>query len=63
MEYSSAKETAKKWGISKRRVQILCSEGRVIGAIKVGSNWIIPSDASKPKKLKSGPKSSNEVDV
>ncbi|NLA98591.1 MAG: cell filamentation protein Fic, partial [Spirochaetales bacterium] len=29
--YISAKEAAKKWGISERRVRILCSEGRVDG--------------------------------
>lgn len=31
MEFMSAKDASEKWGISKRRVQILCSEGRVGG--------------------------------
>ena len=48
MDYISAKEAAEKWGISKRRVQILCSEGRIKGAMKVGMVWVIPSMAVKP---------------
>jgi len=46
--FCSASETAKKWGISKRRVQVLCAQGRIAGAAKVGLVWIIPSDAKKP---------------
>lgn len=48
MEFISAKEAADKWGISKRRVQILCAEGRIEGASKVGMMWVIPEDAKKP---------------
>lgn len=48
MNYISAKEVAEKWGISKRRVQILCSENRINGAIKVGMVWVIPANAEKP---------------
>lgn len=47
-EYSSASEIAKKWGVSHRRVLVFCAEGRVDGATKVGSFWIIPSNAEKP---------------
>lgn len=49
MEYMSAKEAAEKWKISKRRVQILCSEGRIEGAMKVGYAWVIPQEAKKPE--------------
>lgn len=49
MEFISAKEAAGKWGISKRRVQVLCSEGRIEGAMKVGIIWVIPKVATKPK--------------
>lgn len=48
MKYISAKEAAEKWGISKRRVQILCAENRISGATKVGMVWVIPSNAEKP---------------
>ena len=48
MDYLSAKEVASKWDISRRRVQILCEEGRIDGAYKVSEVWIIPEDAEKP---------------
>lgn len=56
MEYLSVRQTAEKWGISKRRVQVLCSGGRVEGAIKVDSSWVIPSCTNKPKdeRIKTG---------
>ncbi|MDO9536541.1 MAG: DNA-binding protein [Bacillota bacterium] len=49
MEYLSALDIALKWGISKRRVQILCIENRIVGVKKVGNMWLIPEDAEKPK--------------
>ena len=48
LSYISAKEAAEKWGISQRRVAILCSEKRIEGAMMVGNMWIIPSLAEKP---------------
>ena len=56
MGYLSIRETAEKWGISVRRVQILCSTDRIPGAMKVGSFWVIPKDAEKPKdeRIKNG---------
>lgn len=46
--YITVKEAAKKWGISDRRVRILCSEGKIEGAYKSGRAWMIPIDAVKP---------------
>ena len=56
MDYLSIKQTSEKWGVSTRRIQVLCSEGRIPGATKIGSYWAIPSDAEKPKdeRIKSG---------
>ena len=56
MDYLSIKQLSEKWGISKRRIQTLCSTGRIPGAKKVGSSWIIPDDAEKPvdARIKSG---------
>lgn len=56
MEYLSIKQTSEKWGISVRRIQTLCSNGRIQGAQKIGYSWIIPLDAEKPKdeRIKSG---------
>jgi hypothetical protein len=48
MEYKSIKEIAKEWEVSPRRVQVLCNEGRVEGATKVGKMWIVSSEAKKP---------------
>lgn len=48
-EYMTVKEVAEKWGLSVRRVQLLCVEGRIEGAIKYASVWAIPKDAEKPK--------------
>ena len=45
MELKSVREKAEEWGITPRRVQILCGEGRVEGAVRVGRAWVIPDDA------------------
>lgn len=46
--FMSVNEAAKKWGISDRRVRILCSEGKISGAYRQGRAWKIPVDAVKP---------------
>ena len=58
MEYVSIKQISEKWGVCARRVQTLCTEGRIKGAQRVGHQWIIPKDA----RVKSGKyiKSKNE---
>lgn len=48
MEYITAKEAAEKWGISERRVQVLCEQNRVQGVQRLGKAWAIPIDAEKP---------------
>ena len=48
-EFMTAKEAAEKWGITVRRVQLLCTEGRIPGAKKYASVWAIPRDSEKPK--------------
>lgn len=47
--YRTTKETAELWGITPRRLQVLCSEGRIEGATKLGREWAIPADAKKPE--------------
>ena len=49
MEYMSAPEAAKKWGISERRVQKLCEENRIKGVTRFSRMWLIPANAEKPK--------------
>lgn len=48
MEYASALEKAKEWGVCLRQVQRLAREGRIFGAKKCGNSWIIPKEALKP---------------
>ena len=48
MKYMNTKEASGKWKISDRRIRVLCNEGRIEGAIKIGRNWSIPTDAVKP---------------
>jgi len=47
-KYMTASEAAEKWGITQRRVQILCQNSRIDGIFKLGDNWAIPVDAIKP---------------
>lgn len=56
MEYLSIKQTAEKWNLSTRRINVLCSEGRIPRTTKIGSYGVIPIDAEKPKdeRIKSG---------
>ena len=49
MKYKSIREMADEWGISKRRIQVLCSENRIEGAVRIGYSWAIPADANKPE--------------
>lgn len=48
-DYMTVEEAARKWNISKRRVQKLCSEGRIPLAKRFGKNWAIPVTAEKPQ--------------
>ena len=54
--YMTIKEAADKWNVTPRRVQALCTENRIDGAIKFGRDWAIPINADKPadKRIKSG---------
>lgn len=47
--YMNTKEAAEKWGISVRQVQNHCKNGRISGVQKVGTNYLIPMNAVKPK--------------
>ncbi len=49
MNYSTTADMAEKWGISRRRVTVLCATGRIPGVIQVGAMWLIPKDAKKPE--------------
>lgn len=56
MKYMTSMQAAKKWNLTKRRVNSLCQEGLISGAVKDGYRWMIPEDADyqSGKKEKSG---------
>lgn len=47
--YLSSEKTARRWGISDRRVRVLCENGQIPGAIRNGKLWKIPVFAEKPR--------------
>jgi len=52
MGFLSITPAAEKRGLSGRHIQILCSQGRIPGTIKIGSYWAIPDDAVKPNRIR-----------
>jgi DNA-binding CsgD family transcriptional regulator len=50
--YITVKEAAEKWGVSPRRVQLLCNTERIKGAYRFGKSWMIPETAVLPNARK-----------
>ena len=48
MKYIKVSEAAEKWGISARRVRLLCEQGRIAGVERKGNLYMIPDDAEQP---------------
>lgn len=46
--YITIAKAAQNWGISNRRVQALCADGKIAGSIRVGRDWMIPKDTPRP---------------
>ena len=46
--FLTVKQASEKWGISDRRIRVLCFEGKIPGAYREGRVWKIPVDAKKP---------------
>jgi len=59
--YISAKEAAVKWGITQRRVAVLCSENRISNATMVGNMWLIPKTALKPEDARLSETSTKQI--
>lgn len=55
-KYISVLEMAERWNVSQRRIQVLCNENRIEGAIKQSGVWLIPYSAKKPNRIKAGVK-------
>ena len=41
-------QVAEKWGVKDRQVQLLCSQGKIKGVMRLNRSWLIPKDATKP---------------
>ena len=52
MNYVTTIEMSEIWGISARRIALLCEQERIEGAIKKGKTWLIPEDAEKPADMR-----------
>ncbi len=48
MDYQKISEVAEQWGISPRRIQALCGQGKIEGAVRFGRDWMIPKNAARP---------------
>ena len=48
MDYKTVKEISKQWGISDRRVRLLCQQGIIDGVIQKGRSYLIPENTAKP---------------
>lgn len=53
MEYIKVSEAAANWGISARRVRLLCAQGRIAGVVRKGNLYYVPSDALRPADARS----------
>jgi excisionase family DNA binding protein len=48
MDYMTVKQASERWGVSDRRVRILCADGRIEGVVRKGRSYLIPVGALKP---------------
>lgn len=61
MDYITAQQAGKLWGISTRQVQTHCGKGKVPGAFRFAGVWAIPGDASKPQDDRRKPEPAGTV--
>ena len=58
--YLSIREAAEKWGVSQRRINQYCTEGRIPGAVKMAGVWLVPKGAEKPADKRRKPNKGGE---
>ena len=69
MKYLSITQTAERWGISTRRIQILCGEGRVPGALARSGGFQRTQRSRRTRESRTGsisrspPKTKNEPQI
>lgn len=52
MDFMTTKDAALKLEITDRMVQYYCKEGKIKGAAKIGSMWLLPKDTNKPLDMR-----------
>ena len=65
MDYMTISDASEKWGISRRRIQVLCTEGSIEVVIRFGRQWAIPESANKPSdaRIKTGKYIKGDIDL
>ena len=48
MDYMTLKEANEKWDVTPSQINYLYAGGRIPGAVKMATIWLIPKDAEKP---------------
>lgn len=48
MDHMTLKEANEKWGVTPWRVNYYCAGGRIPGAVKMATIWLLSKDAEKP---------------
>jgi excisionase family DNA binding protein len=48
LDWITPQQAADQWGITDRRVQALCVNGQIDGAVRLGRGWLIPKNTPKP---------------
>lgn len=51
MDYMTLKEASEKWGVTTRWINYLCTAGRIPGAVKMGTVWLIPKGTVQERFL------------
>ena len=61
--YLTTAQIAEKWDVTDRQVQVLCKQGRIKGAERMGGIWIIPENAEKPTRYKARSKKKTDENI
>ena len=63
MDYITLKEASQKWNVTPRQINYLCASGRIPGAVKMATIWLIPKNAEKPVDRRRKETNLSEVSV
>jgi len=48
MEFMTTRDAAIQWGLTNRMIQYYCKEGKIKGAFKIGTMWLLPKNTERP---------------